>query len=291
MELHLLNRSCNDDRSIRVSHECSNNFLRVWHHHEELELVLVQQSTGVRFVGDSIEKFRAGELVLLGKNVPHMWLNDDLYFQEGSSLSVEAVAVHFKQDFLGADFLQVPEMQLIAKLLSLATRGIKFSNPSQQLLHILNQLPNLDNTSQVIEMIDILRQLSLHQDIQFLSSSGFINTYQKTENRRLDRMYKFIFQHFNTPIGASEIAEHIGMNKAAFSRFFKKLHRKPFTKYLNEIRVGYACKLLLEEQESITSIAYLSGFNNISNFNRQFKLIKGMSPSSYLESHKQAIRA
>lgn len=102
-------------------------------------------------------------------------------------------------------------------------------------------------------------------------------------------MYKYIFQYFNTPIGASDIAEHIGMNSAAFSRFFKKLHRKPFTKYLNEIRVGYACKLLLEEQESITSIAYLSGFNNISNFNRQFKLIKGKSPSSYLEFHKKVL--
>lgn len=289
MELLHLNRSSIEDRSLRVTHESSRNFLRVWHQHEELELVLVQQSTGVRFVGDSIEKFREGDLILLGKNVPHMWLNDDSYFREGSRLSAEAVAVHFKQAFLGVDFLQVPEMQHIAEFLYLASRGIRFLNPDKQLLNSISQLPYLDNTSQVIKMIDILHQLALHKDRQMLSSSGFLNTYQKTKNQRIDKMYKYIFHHFNTPIGAGDIAEHISMNKAAFSRFFKKLHRKPFTKYLNEIRVGYACKLLLEEQESITSIAYLSGFNNISNFNRQFKLIKGMSPSAYLEFCKQAL--
>ena len=85
MRLHLLNRSSVDNTSVKVSQHIYKNFLKVWHFHEELELVYIIESTGTRFVGDHIEKFQAGEIVLIGKNVPHMWLNDDAYFEKGSN--------------------------------------------------------------------------------------------------------------------------------------------------------------------------------------------------------------
>ncbi|MRI01306.1 helix-turn-helix domain-containing protein [Kriegella sp. EG-1] len=286
MKLHLLNRSSVVNESFRVSHNRFANFLRVWHYHPEYELVLILQSTGTRFVGDSIVKFKEGELVLIGKNVPHMWLNDEVYFEEYSELQAEAIAIHFKEDFLGKDFFDIPEMKIVANFLNQASRGIKFKNIDASILNEIINLVRHNSTTRIFKLIEILYLLSKHSEYEFLSSSSFVSAFHKTENRRLDKIYEFVFENFNNPISSSDVAEIADMNKSAFSRFFKKTHKKSFTTYLNEIRVGYACKLLLENKESITSIAYMSGFNNISNFNRQFKAIHGASPSSYLKDHK-----
>lgn len=287
MKLHLLNRSSTTaDRSLKVSHNLYKNFLRVWHFHPEFELVTILRSSGMRFVGDNIERFDSGDVVLLGKDVPHMWLNDDSYFEENSTLRAEAIAVHFEKEFLGKGFLEIPEMHPLSNLFTLAERGIKFLQVKEPVLNEFKILPNLDPTAQVIKIIEILSHLAKHKDYKLLASSSFVNSFRKTEDRRLDKIYEYVFENFNKPISSSSVAEVIGMDKSAFSRFFKKTHRKPFTKYLNEIRIGYACKLLLENSESITSIAYLSGFNNISNFNRQFKIIKGKTPSLYLNDYK-----
>ena len=112
-----------------------------------------------------------------------------------------------------------------------------------------------------------------------------MNSFRKSDNENLDRIYEYIFKNFNTPIHSKDVAEVAHMNASAFSRFFKRVHRKTFTRYLNEIRVGYACKLLMENKNSVSSVCYESGFNNISNFNRQFKSIVGMSPSDYVRLH------
>lgn len=285
MKLHLLNRSSEVNRSLTISLNRYPNFLRIWHFHEEYELVLIVKSSGMRFVGDNIESFNKGDIVLIGKNLPHMWLNDDVYFEENSNLETEAISVHFKDIFLGQAFLALPEMQSISSFLKRAHRGIKFLNIDDDLITEIATLVELNPVNKITSIIEILDKLSKHQDIQILASSGFVNSFRKTENKRLDKIYEYVFENFNTPISSREVAEIAGMNASAFSRFFKKTHRKSFTRYLNELRIGYACKLLLENQESITSIAFLSGFNNISNFNRQFKLIKGKAPSAYLKDY------
>ena len=285
MQLHLLNRSSDENRSLTVNHNRYPNFLRIWHYHPEFELVVILQSTGTRFIGDSIEKFREGDVVLIGKNVPHMWLNDEAYFQDDSSVAAEAVAIHFKKEFLGADFFDVPEMKPISDLLEKAGRGIKFKNLNSATLAKIKKLIDFDATTRIFKTMEVLYTLSRHKKYQLLSSASFVNSFRKTENRRMDKIYAYVFENFNAGISASDVAKVAGMNKSAFSRFFKKIHRSPFTRYLNEIKLGYACKLLLENKESITAIGYLSGFNNISNFNRQFKLKYGISPSVYLKRH------
>ena len=290
MKLHLLDRSSIPNRSLTVSHHRYSNFLKVWHFHEELELVFIIQSSGIRFVGDDIEQFNAGDLVLIGKNLPHMWLNDDQYFHKDSTVQAEAIAIHFKREFLGRAFFEIPEMLHIGNLLDASSQGIKFEDVEGGIIEQLKGLINLDATAKVVELIDILNQLAKRTNYRLLSSSGFINDCYKTDDDRLGKMYEYIFQNFNTPISSSNVAEVMWMNKSAFSRFFRRIHRKPFTRYLNEIRIGYACKLLLAGNESITSICYSCGFNNVSNFNRQFKLIKGASPSSYLQSHYMGSR-
>ncbi|WP_282112054.1 AraC family transcriptional regulator [Maribacter stanieri] len=287
MKLHLLDRSSTGNTSITVSQNNYKNFLKVWHFHEELELVYIIKSTGTRFVGDSIEKFQSGEVILIGKNVPHMWLNDEAYFEENSSLTAQAVSVHFKDNFVGKEFLSLPEMQPISHLLKKATQGIKFNNVTDYIKNELLILSSLNPAIKITRIIEILSKLEQTQHYTLLSSNGFINTFHQTENKRLNTIYEYVYQNFHTPISSKDVAELANMNASAFSRFFKTIHRKPFTRFLNEIRIGFACKMLLENKESITSIAYACGFGNISNFNRQFRIIKNESPSSFLSQHKK----
>lgn len=285
MKLHLLDRRSAQNHSFTVTRNRYPNFLRVWHHHPELELVLVSQSTGTRFIGDSIEKFGPGDVVLIGKDLPHMWLNDDIYFKDRSDLMAEAIAVHFKEDFLGTGIFSAPEMRHIGALLQRASQGIKFETVSSEILGKINGLTALEPFEKAIGLLQILHKLALNHDYKLLSGKGFSNSFGTGGDKNMDKANAFIFKNFNTPIGSKDIAKVLEMNPSAFSRYFKRIHRKTFTKYLNEIRIGYACKLLMEEKNNVTAVCYESGFNNISNFNRQFKQIMGMSPSDYIKHH------
>jgi len=285
MKLHLLNRASSKDVSFTVTHNRFPYFLKVWHHHPELELVLILKSTGTLFVGDGIVSFKENDVVLIGQSLPHMWLNDELYFKEDSELNAEAYAIHFNKFFLGEKFLELPEMRKISQMINESSKGIKFHNLKEDLRSDIVALKSFDSFSRVASFINILQKLAMAKS-ENLVSSGFTKNFNKTENKTLDKVYEFIFNNFNQPITSKDVANVVNMNSSAFSRFFKRMHRKTFTGYLNELRIGYACKLLIEEKENITSICYDCGYNNISNFNRQFRKIKGMSPSQYVNAHR-----
>ena len=287
MKLHFLDRTDLRNKSLSVHYNSYPNFLKLWHYHEQLELVVVLKSTGTRFVGDSIEKFNQGEIILLGKNLPHMWLNDKAYFAEDSDLKAEAIAIHFRQEFLGSGFFETPEMKHIDQLFDRARRGIKFKDRNGEIIAEIKEMVELDDFQRVVKMLEILNLLAGWKDSVQLSSSGFLNTFHKSENNNLDKVYSYVFNNFKKPISLEDVSEIAHMNPSAFSRFFKKISRKTFSRYLNEIRVGYACKMLLEQKYSITDICYESGFNNLSNFNRQFKAITNYSPTEYLQDYSR----
>ena len=258
-------------------------FLRAWHYHPELELVLSLKSTGTRFVGDSIKKFDEGDVVLIGKNLPHMWLNDKSYFKQDNDRVAEDIVIHFNKDFLGAEFLNSHEMKPISELLHTSRYGIKFSSPDKKILKGIRKLNKLDvGFDRTLKFIQVLNLLANHAEYELLTSEGFINSFRQNQNENLDKTYEYIFENFAEPISLNDVAEIANMNPSAFSRFFKRVNRKTFSRYLNEVRIGYACKQLIENKSKIATICYESGYNNISNFNRQFRTIKQMSPSEYL---------
>src|SRR5690606_16606020 len=156
---------------------------------------------------------------------------------------------------------------------------------SPETVERINKLTVLKPFEKAIGLLQILHSLALNKDYKLLSSKGFSNSPGVGENKNMDKANAFIFKNFNTPIGSKDVAKVLKMNPSAFSRYFKRIHRKTFTKYLNEIRIGYACKLLMEEKNNVTAVCYESGFNNISNCNRHFKQIMGMSPSDYIKHH------
>lgn len=285
MKPQLLSRSNLQNNSFSVNYNSYPYFLKVWHYHAELELVLLLESTGTRFIGDSVEKFDKGEIVLIGKNLPHMWLNDEVYFEESSTLKAEAISIHFKEDFLGDKFFQNKEMKDILSLLDRASYGIKFDGGNAKTIRKIKELSACNDFGKVIQFLKILNELSQSKEYKLLSSSGFVDTFKKTDNKNLYKPYEYIFNNFNKAISLNDVAKVANMHPASFSRFFKRVNRKTFSTYLNEIRIGYACKLLIENKYNITEICYESGFNNVSNFNKQFKKIIGFPPTEYLYQH------
>jgi len=283
----LIDRSSSPTKSFTIRNHRFPNFLKVWHHHPELELVVLIKSIGTRFIGDNIEQFCEGEVVLIGKNLPHMWLNDDKYFETNSIFQAEAIVIHFKEDFAGKDFLKMPEMGPIAKLIEMSSLGIKFSGDMTWFINQIKKIYELNEFDRTIKFIELLNFLALHNEQRSLSSFGFINSFKKTDKKNLDRVYEYIINNFKDNIRRNDVAEIANMNPSAFSRFFKRVNRKTFTEYLNEVRIGYACKLLIENKINISEICFESGFNNLSNFNRQFKKAMKCSPTDYSKLHYQ----
>ena len=286
MKLHLLDRSSQSNSSFTAKVNEYPYFLKVWHYHPELELVLILKSEGTCFVGDSIEKFEAGEIVLIGKNLPHMWLNEAQYFKQDSNKSAKAIAIHFNEDYLGVDFFKTPEMIHLLELFSRAKYGVKFSNIENGLIEKIQTMLELKGFERTMSFLQILNKLSKHKKHKLLASQGYINSFQKgKKNKKLDKVQSYIFNNFTKPITLETVASVANMNTSAFSRFFKRVNRKTFSRYLVEMRIGYACKLLMENKYNIAEICYESGFQNISNFNRQFKLIMNCTPSDYIKKH------
>lgn len=285
MKLHLLARTTQNNQSFNVSHNSYPHFLKVWHYHPELELVVIQKSTGTHFIGDHIGRFEPGDVVLIGKNLPHMWLNDEIFFKEKQDHNAQAVAVHFRKDFMGEAFICAPENSKMTKLLDLAVNGLKFTQIHNQIREDIHALLDREPFDRLILFLQILHKLALEKGVVQLSSPSFMDNYHSGASNRLDKVYGFVYKNFKDNINSGDVAYFIGMNASAFSRYFKRIHGKTFTAYLNEIRIGYACKLLLENEVKITQIGFACGFNNLSNFNRQFKTLTKVSPSKYRQIH------
>lgn len=281
----LVRRSPFDKSFISAIHNYP-HFLNIWHYHPELELVMMVKSTGTRFVGDSILPFSEGELVLIGEDVPHMWQNDKPYFQKESDLTAESITIHFRKDFGGEVLINIPEMIQIKSLFERASQGILFrgalnGTAKDKMLDIHHS----EGFDRWMGLMQLLHELSEESDFSYLSSKGFQHPKEKNGDNRIDKVYSFTFNNFHRNITLDEVADIANLNPTAFCRFFKKNTKKNYSKFLNEIRIGYACKMLLEENMNISEIGYESGFNNLSNFNRQFKSSMGVSPTEYLAKH------
>jgi AraC-like DNA-binding protein len=287
MKPKLLDRSAKLNHSFDLHHHAYPHFLKVWHYHPELELVYIKKSTGTRFLGDSIKKFQEGDLVLIGENLPHMWQNDASYFAPDSSLSAEALVIHFDKNFAGVDFFRMPELTSIRELLEVARRGILFKSEIKYVAaKMMEQMLAASGFDRLIQFVQLLKTLANESSREVLASPGFVSSFRREENRRLDKIYDFIINNFKEEITLEKVSGLAGMNTSSFCRYFKKSTDKTFSQYLNEVRIGFACRLLMENKYNVSETCYACGFNNISNFNRQFKSIVKMSPSEYAKLHK-----
>lgn len=254
-----------------------------WHFHSEYEFIYTIKGSGKRIIGDSIENFYPGDLVLMGPNLPHVWQNGEEYYDKSNGLYAEVIVLQFKHNAFGSEFFSIAEMQAISKFLDLSKRGLSFDGESKQfLIEKMHEVVNIDGIQRFLILIEILDYLSLRSEYKTIASASFPKIQNDSSSERINSVFEYIGNHFQEHIGLGQIAEHANLSKTAFCRYFKAKTTKTFQQYLAEFRINYACKLLIQSEMSISQIAYECGFNSPTYFNRQFKSIKLETPKEYL---------
>lgn len=264
-------------RSFVVKELIAPHFDPTWHFHPHYQLFTVVEGNGTRFIGDSIRLFMPQDTVFLAPNMPHVWRSD-----HAEKAQTHGIVVYFTEDFLGKDFFEKPEMYPIKQLFINSQRGLEIVGNRRTLLrNHLAELINLSGFESVLKLLSILNELAQSNDYEYIASANYVNTHKISETERMQKVHEYVMQHFREEISLSALASLICMSESAFCRYFKNRTNKTFSDFVSEVRIGYACKLLMNRELSVTQIALESGFNTISNFNRQFKGLMGKSPLQY----------
>lgn len=258
-------------------------FSTPWHFHPEIEIILIENGHGSRYVGDSISNFYSGDLVITGSNTPHVWSSSPEFYNSESDLIARAIVIQFEENFWGETFSDLPELHKIKSFLNEAKRGIRFEKQTRkQLEKYMLELPSLMGMSSLMQLLTMLDIMTSSSEFYYLSSPNYksesINT---VDEHRMEVIYNHVLRHYQREIPLDEISSLINLTPPSFCRYFKLRTNKAFSSFVNEMRIGSASKLLIENNLSISQVCYESGFNHLSNFNRQFKKIKNMTPSEY----------
>jgi AraC-like DNA-binding protein len=259
-------------------------FNKPWHFHEEYELVWIRRSEGTKFIGDHISYFREGDLFLIGSNIPHLFRNNEDYYDPGTVLQASSIFIHFTEESLGTGFFDLPELKSVRELLDRSAYALQINGSTRDL--ITGKLMNMqDEVSprRLISLIEILVLLSESRETQALLANPFTQKHTTTERdtSRIQKVLEYVMKNFQHDLYMPDVAALLNMSEASFSRYFKQNTQKTFSCYLTEVRISNACRLLMQGEENISQIAYLCGFENISNFYRHFKKITGMVPKEY----------
>ncbi|MDB4560185.1 AraC family transcriptional regulator [Flavobacteriaceae bacterium] len=256
-----------------------------WHFHPELELVYVNKGQGKRHIGNHLSYFNNSQLLLIGPNLPHNGFTDRLTNNGFETL------IQFKEDFLGKDFFEIPEMKKIKELFERSKKGILFGSETKiKVGYKIEKLVEKKGFKKLLVFLEILNILSKTSDYTILNVDGYAVETELQDSSKLDIIYKHINTNFKEHISLDQIANVANMTVPAFCRYFKKVTGKTFTKLVNEYRVVHATKLLSESMMSITDISYECGFNNFSHFNKLFKEITGKNASGYRKEMKDLIQ-
>jgi len=258
-----------------------------WHYHPEVELIYFKKGGGLQFIGDSIKRFKDGNMVLIGAQLSHFWRFDDAYLTTGEKVNSDIRAVHFRENFWGNDFLNLPENKPIKMVLEKAKRGLEITGKTKKMVEgLLERAEEAEGTVRIILLMEILLLISQSENLNVLSSLGFnLQKERQKEDKRLNAIVEFSFANFRRKIELEEVAEVACLCPNYFCRFFKSRTGKTYKQFLNEIKIGHACKLLVESKKNIQQIAYESGFNNFASFYKLFKQQTGKSPLAYQKEY------
>lgn len=265
------------------SHIVYDHFTMPWHYHREYELIVITSGGGKRFVGDFVDDFAVGDLVLFGSELPHFHMCCGLIENDSSKISGCEV-IQFPRSVFPADMDNIQEFTVISELLQRSRRGVKFTNPPslERICRMMRHLDSLQGVKRVATLFRILEVLGCSSDYQLLTKGNYsMNIVGSNDDDPVNRVYKYLHENFREQIVLEDIASKLGFNTSALCRHYKRRVQKSIFESLQEIRIGFACKLLKNSSLSITQIAFECGYKNIANFNRQFRAIMKLTPSQY----------
>jgi AraC-like DNA-binding protein len=276
----------NTEQSFSIRHDVKPNFGTIWHYHPELELHYVIRGEGVRFIGDNVSNFSSGEVLLLGENLPHTWRCNAAYFQGNIDLQIEAIVMQFRTDCLGNEFLNLSEAYTIKKLYEKAKKGLIIrGDTAQQLKELMHSALVASSLQRLIILLSILELLTESDETEMITAANTFYQSNEMETVRLNNVCSYTLANYAKDISLDDIAAIANLSTTSFCRYFKLMTHKTYNDFLTEIRVSHACRALIENRYSIEIICFDSGFNNLSNFYRHFKNVKGITPLEYKKQY------
>lgn len=246
------------------------------HQHEEIQVCLIIEGEGTLIVGDTINYYEKDDVLIIGSNIPHVF-KSDLQASETSHM----LSLFFTRQSFGNDFFELEELKELYNFFKRSKHGFKIISKQEEAKNLFLQL---ENTTKLNRFIILLQLLKTTTSANYKSLSSFVydKKYTDNEGNRMRNVFEYTMNNFEKTISLETISEIANMTKNAFCKYFKKRTNKTYIQFLNELRIENACKLLLSENDySIIEISEKSGFNNISNFNRQFKAVKAINPTTY----------
>lgn len=267
-----------------------------WHHHREYELTLITESTGTRYVGTTVERYRPGDLVLLGPDLPHTFASrpgedcadEDRAGQDWANQGwAGAVVIQFRHEFLGPGFFALPQFETIDRLLTRCARGMNFGRAPDDMQALLTRMPRLEPAARTVALLDVLQRLAATPAATQITGPGYAPAPSTAMSDRIDAVSRYLQQAHTAPVQLAEVAALAHMSPTSFSRFFSRAMGRTLTGYVNQLRVETACSLLTATALPITEVAARSGFHSLSNFNRRFRDLKGLRPTDYRAAHAQ----
>lgn len=248
-----------------------------WHYHPEYELTVILDSRGIRYVGNSMESFEAGDLVLLGPNLPHCWKNTSDHAGYASS-----IVAQWPEQLLGNGWLNVPELKSVKRLLQLAGQGIRFDQEiSARVKPVMAEMLQMQPFARLLRFMEVLELLAGVKNVHLLCEQGFAYPLNYEDNQRINMVYTHIREHYAERITLANVSALVHMNEEAFSRFFSRIMRKPLFTFLNEYRINMASKMLIETDMQVAEIGYACGYESLPFFFRQFRKFGGVTPATY----------
>lgn len=272
--------------SIAVKKEITPYMDYPLHYHPEYEIIYVEKSYGIRLMGNHIGNFSDGDLMFISPNLPHVWRNDNDFYKGNRAPGVVVYVVHFREDALKEGFFDLPELTHIKKLFQLGQQGMLVGETDHKKIRdLIKNVYESSGFDRLICFLKVLDALAKTEDYELLSKQGFANSLNSADSERINQVMNFLMENYTRDIQLDEVAALVNLNKSSFCRYFKYRTHKTYSQFLNEIRIAHACKLLVNGEKTVSQICYETGYNNISHFNRQFKLITGLTAKEYAREY------
>ncbi|WPU96250.1 AraC family transcriptional regulator [Mucilaginibacter sabulilitoris] len=273
---------CSFSANLRVQP----NFGKLWHYHPELELHYVIKGKGVRFIGDNVSNFDENEMILLGENLPHTWRCKEEFYQSDPEIKTEAIVIQFLPEFIGKEFLSIPEALPFRQLFENARKGLYIKGQTKEhVLHLMKEAVSSSGMDRIIALLAIINELSQSNELVSIASSNTFYQSNAAESFRLNKIYTYTLANYKNALPLEEIANVANLSATSFCRYFKRVTNKSYHDFLMEIRISNACRLLIEDKLSIHAICFECGFGNLANFYRYFGRIKQTTPDKYRRTY------
>lgn len=270
-----------EDASFAIKEYCQPRFTNTFHFHHGYEVILIVKSSGHVYVGNKVMNYQEGEIFVFGPGLVHCFSSDNLSLNAPEV--AHAIVVQFTADFMGKDFFERMELRKVKELLQQSVYGIKFSTAGPSLSARFFEFQPNQQIKNLILLLQVLEELCLRSSEGALLLTDDIRKirYKESDSKKLASIFNYVFENYHHHVAVGSAASVACMSKAAFCRYFKRSTDKTFSQFVNEIRISQAAKLLIGKEDNITAVCHACGFDNVSYFNRQFRIQLGMSPRAY----------